>query len=112
MVKVTFLVSPCEGEEPGVISWWKVHLQGTQGENRHVLCVLACRSDGQRMPQWERQELAWLDRPPSPPRFTADQRYAYLAQLEPMLHRDLEHKGLLANTQGFSARLIGWVEVP
>lgn len=100
-----------EGEEPGVVSWWKVNLQGAQGETRHTLCVLACRPDGQRMPQWERQALAWLDRPSTSPRIAAEQRSAYLAHLEPMLHRELDHKGLLINTQGFSARLIGWVEV-
>ena len=100
-----------KGEEPGVVSWWKVDLQGLQNETRSVLSVLACRPDGQRMPAWERQGLRWMDQPSLPTTFSSAERLSYLDQLQPMLHRDLEHRGLLDNVQGFSSRLMGWVEI-
>mgnify|MGYP003586002702 CR=1 FL=1 len=100
-----------KGEEPGVVSWWKVDLQGLQNETRSVLSVLACRPDGQRVPAWERQGLRWMDQPSLPTTFSSAERLIYLDQLQPMLHRDLEHRGLLDNVQGFSSRLMGWVEI-
>lgn len=100
-----------KGEEPGVVSWWKVDLQGLQNETRSVLSVLACRPDGQRVPAWERQGLRWMDQPSLPTTFSSAERLSYLDQLQPMLHRDLEHRGLLDNVQGFSSRLMGWVEI-
>ena len=100
-----------KGEEPGVVSWWKVDLQGLQNETRSALSVLACRPDGQRMPAWERQGVKWMDQPPVQSALGSAERRSYLDHLQPMLHRDLEHKGLLANVQGFSSRLMGWVEI-
>jgi len=39
-------------------------------------------------------------------------RSTFLKQhIEPMLHRDLEHNGLIPAGGGFSAKLIAWVEV-
>lgn len=99
-----------QGQEPGVISWWKVDLQGPQNETRSLLCILACRPDGQRMPAWEKQAWQWLEQPPKHSNWTVSQREATLNHLQPMLHRDLEHRGALTNLQGFSSRLMGWVE--
>ena len=99
------------GTEKGVLTWWKVDLQGNQNETRTLVVALACNAQGQRMPAWERQGLSWLDQPPTPQRLTGPERQTTLEALEPMLHRELEHKGLLAESKGFSTRLLAWVEV-
>jgi len=94
----------------GVLSIWQVTTQGARGESRTQLLTLAVDLDGHRIPQWEKQAERLYHLPPArqpgPP-----QSDLLTATLEPMVQRELEHRGLLGEKRGYEARLVGWVEV-
>ena len=94
----------------GVLSLWHVTTQGERGELRTTILPLAVDFQGQRIPSWERQIDGTFQRPPA----TGGERPGphLLAQvLEPMLQRELLHRGVIGERRGYDARLIGWVEV-
>jgi len=98
--------------ESGVLSWWLIESQGKGGEQRIRLQPLAIRSDGTRMPRLERLGEAVLSYPPASPALNTSERVRILRDyLEPMLSRELQHSGVVKDGEGFSTRLIGWVEV-
>jgi len=101
-----------EVEEPGVAAWWRVQVHSPGGESRRLVLGLACTLDGQRRPDWEpRRGVDWFSHPPAPPVLTPDQRLRlYHQHLEPMLLRELAHRGVSATMEDFTARLAAWVE--
>jgi hypothetical protein len=97
--------------QSGVLTYWMVEVHGTRGETRALVLPLACDADGSRMPTLERTRNSFLSAEITPPILTPDERLRVLEQhLEPMLTRELQHRGLLSSDGGFSARLIGWIE--
>lgn len=99
-----------EDGRTGVLSIWHVATQGDRGETRTQMLSLAVDADGQRIPSWEKQadRLFQLD-PASPDR--EPQIELLTETLEPMIQRELVHRGFLAENRGYDARLVGWVEV-
>jgi len=100
------------GRESGVLTWWLVEGGGSRAERRFHTQALAVSIDGQRMPAWERlgEQLlrgqaaaSILDR--------AARLKMLVGQIEPMLQRELQNRGLGVERGGFSTKLIGWVEV-
>jgi superfamily II DNA or RNA helicase len=94
----------------GVLSIWHVTTQGERGEKRNHMLTLAVDDEGQRIPSWEKQadRLFQLE----PARVNAEPQMAMLTEtLEPMIQRELVHRGLLGEQRGYNARLIAWVEV-
>ena len=69
--------------------------------------------DSKRLFTWERQpEKLCRAQPASQDGMRADQKMALLREtLEPMLQRELEHRGVVTSNRGFEAKLIGWVEM-
>jgi len=94
----------------GVLSVWHVSTEGERGETRHHLLTLAIDSEGQRIPSWEKQSDRLFQLEPSPS--DREPQIDLLTEtLEPMIQRELVHRGVLAENRGYDARLIGWVEV-
>ncbi len=99
-------------EGPAVLSWWLIHTQGKNGEHRSFVQPLAVGTDGKRVPKLERKGIDLLKRQPGPPALSTDQRREILHDtLEPMIQRELHHRGLVPKNGGYSSKLIGWVEV-
>lgn len=94
----------------GVLSVWHVSTQGERGETRHQLLTLAIDPEGQRIPSWEKQTDRLFQLEPVPST-QAPQTDVLTEVLEPMIQRELIHRGHLAENRGYDARLIGWVEV-
>jgi hypothetical protein len=68
--------------------------------------------DGDRQPMLERHGDAVFSWPTGEPFLSVPERQALLRDhLEPMLQRDLDHRGLVPEAGGYSATLIGWAEV-
>jgi hypothetical protein len=64
------------------------------------------------MPRLERLGEAVLRYPPASPALNTSERVRILREyLEPMLSRELQHSGVVKDGEGFSTRLVGWVEV-
>jgi hypothetical protein len=74
------------------------------------MLTLAVDLEGQRIPSWEKQadRLFQLE----PAAADAESQVDVLTEtLEPMIQRELVHRGLLGENQAYNARLVGWVEV-
>ena len=105
-------VSVDGNDGPAVASLWLIHTQGMNGEHRSFFKPLIVGADGRRIPKLERNGDDLLKRPPGQSCFSAKQRRELLHNtLEPMLQRELHHRGLIPENGGYSSKLIGWVEV-
>jgi len=94
----------------GVLSIWHVTTQGERGETRNQMLTLAVDSDGQRIPTWEKQADRLFQLPSEST--NGEPRIDLLTgTLEPMIQRELVHRGFLAENRGYDARLVGWMEV-
>lgn len=97
----------------GILATWAVEARGDKGQVKRVVLSLAVDKQGRRLVAWERQpEKLWRSQPAAQSGVHADENLAALHNwLEPMLQRELEHRGLATGSRGFEAKLIGWVEV-
>lgn len=94
----------------GVLSVWHVTTQGERGETRTQMLTLAVDTEGQRIPSWEKQTDRMFQLEPAST--DGDPQINLLTEtLEPMIQRELVHRGFLAENRGYDARLVGWVEV-
>jgi len=94
----------------GVLSLWHVATQGERGEIHTTVVPLAIDHQGQRIPSWERQIDSLFHLPPA--NASSEPRSELLTKLiEPMIQRELLHRGAIGENRGYDARLIGWVEV-
>jgi len=99
-----------EDGRSGVLSIWRVTTQGERSETRNHILTLAVDTEGQRIPSWEKQTDRLFQLEPVPT--TAEPQIALLTEtLEPMIQRELIHRGSLSEKRGYDARLVGWVEV-
>jgi superfamily II DNA or RNA helicase len=97
---------------PGILAVWAVEARGDKGQVKRVIVPLAVDEQGRRHVAWERHpEKLWKAHPSAQNGNHADSKLALLRDcLEPMLQRELEHRGLAKGSRGFEAKLIGWVE--
>ena len=98
--------------QAGYVAAWAVEARGEKGQVKRVIVTLAVDSDGKRRVAWEREpEKLWQGQPAPQHGGQGDTKLAVLREtLEPMLRRELEHRGLAKESRGFEAPLIGWVE--
>jgi superfamily II DNA or RNA helicase len=104
-------VQSADGTE-GVLAAWAVEARGDKGEVKRLIITLAADAHGRRHVAWERHpEKLWKGPVVRHTDRQSDTRLALLRNsLEPMLQRELEHRGLDRGNRGFEAKLIGWVE--
>jgi hypothetical protein len=92
---------------------WAVDARGDKGQLKRVVIPLAVDIQGKRLVTWERQPESLCRALPASLNGAAhpDERLALLRDtLEPLLQRELEHRGVVTSKGGFEAKLIGWVE--
>ena len=100
------------GNGAAVVSWWLIHTDGKDGESRSLVQRLAVDVSGRRLPRLERESVDLLTRQPGSPALSPAQRRELLHDaLEPMIQRELDHRGLITATGGYTAKLVGWVEL-
>ena len=99
-------------EGPAVVSWWLIHTEGKDGKRRAFVQPLAVSAEGKRLRKLETIGTDLLTRGPGRPVLSIEQRRQLLHDtLEPMVRRELNHRGLVPENGGYSSRLIGWAEV-
>ena len=94
----------------GVLSIWYVTTQSERGGTRTTVLPLAVDNQGQRTPAWERKADQLFHLPPAS-HATPPKTELLTEVLEPMILRELQHRGFISENAGYNARLIGWVEV-
>lgn len=98
---------------PGVLTWWYIETRGPSGEHRARVVSLGVTESGSRSPQLERAgeslfRRAAADKPLMP---GARRRELLHECIEPMLARELRHRGIVPADGSYAAKLIGWLEV-
>lgn len=96
-------------DRPAVLTLWHVTAQTERGQNVMAVVSIAADQGGHRLPSLERQVDQAFGWP------TATDRRGFLADklemnIEPMLHRELVHRGMVRDGQSYQAELVGWVE--
>lgn len=94
----------------GALSLWQVTTRGERGETKTSVLPLAVDKDGQRVPAWERQLDQAFQFQGTDKRLDSPDRMLK-QEIEPMVQRELIHRGIVDENRGYEARLIGWVEI-
>lgn len=96
----------------GVLAVWAVEARDGKGQLKRMIVTLGIDGEGRRHVAWERQpERMWRSAVSAENRRGGDPKITFLRDtLEPMLQRELEHRGIGNASRGFEAKLIGWVE--
>ncbi len=100
-----------EGDGPAAVSWWLVEAQGTGGERTARVVTLAVDGQGVRRAPLERRADELFLREAACGAFSLQTRVSLVHEhIEPMLHRELQHRGVVPDGGGFRAELVGWLE--
>ena len=102
------LVATSSDGQRGVVSVWAVETNNEKGQVQHRIIKLAVDEDGKRVPSWEKQ-MGQFYRASHEDRSNDIQ--ISLSSVEPMLERELGHRGIIKDHQPYSAGLIGWINV-
>jgi superfamily II DNA or RNA helicase len=94
----------------GVLSVWHVTTQGDRGEIRQIILPLGVDLEGQRHPTWERQIDNIFQQPPATAQIPIPQTILK-EEIEPMVQRELLHRGIVSANRAYDAKLIAWVEL-
>lgn len=95
-----------------ILSFWIVEAAVATGERRTTVQTIAVQPDGARVPSVERQPILYLQSQPAKSLLTAEERLSVFAEvLDPILQREIKHKGLAAESGSYSAELMGYVEI-
>lgn len=94
----------------GVLSLWHILAQTENGGVKAQMIPLGISEEGQRIPSWERNvdQLFLAESSLSKPRFSIG---ALINSVDSMLHRELEHRKIISEKNGYKAKLVGWIEV-
>ncbi len=96
----------------GVLSLWHVVTTDQKGRRTAAVVPLAVDAEGKRCPAMEKCADDLFHAEPSKPVLAREKAHAILSEiLEPMLLRELGHRGTVREGQPYQADLVGWVEV-
>jgi superfamily II DNA or RNA helicase len=97
--------------KPGILSLWRVVATDEKHRQRALTLALAIDPDGRRSPLMEHVPERYFEAEPLGSRMTRNEALLALTKtIEPMLHRDLAHRGIAKEGQAYETQLIGWVE--
>lgn len=98
--------------EPVLLSLWLVETSAGTGERRMLVQPIAVKQNGARVPSVERQCEKFLQAPSAKPVYQPDERLELFAHVvEPVLLRELKHKGAVGADGSYSAELVGYIEI-
>lgn len=96
----------------GILTMWQIT---SSNQNRHQVATivsLGVDGSGQRFPALEKIGGELFGFEPAAPKIERGDALKLLSEvIEPMLQRDLLHRGMIREGQAYEASLIGWIEV-
>ncbi|KQM40859.1 DEAD/DEAH box helicase [Sphingomonas sp. Leaf10] len=105
-------VSSSDVAETGLLSFWKVETSTASGDRRVLLQPIAVTHEGVRIPSIERQYDRYWQASPTLPKLSSQQRLALFSSIvEPMLQRELRHKGAVNADGSYLAEIVGYIEI-
>ena len=97
--------------KPVALSLWLVHSFGARQDAGSHLVPIAVDGTGKRVPSVEKQYRDYFQASAGPPQFQPNQRVALLHEhIEPMLQRELGHRGIAKPDKGYSTEMLVWIE--
>jgi SNF2 family DNA or RNA helicase len=101
-----------EGPSSGTVTAWLIEATTPKGEVKVSVQALAVSPDGKRQPLLERRLQELLKAPSAASIRSFESRQTLLREfLEPMLHREIEHRGAVDSGGSFKATMLAWIEV-
>ena len=101
-----------ESEGPAVLYYWLVESSNGKGDRRTFVQPVAVKLDGSRIPSLEHLGQRLFQRKPSSTLLPSDARYEFFKNMvEPILQRELRHKGPANGEGSYSVELIGYIEM-
>lgn len=99
-------------DQPSVITVWQVQVYGKANESGTHIIPIAAATDGKRVPSLEKRYTEAFRASPASAHLEPAARNALLHDhIEPMLQREITHRGLSAPQGGYSSKLLAWLEV-
>ncbi len=100
-----------DAEHRGILTLWLVQAFGKATDVVTHIVPIAIDEDGKRLPAIEKQYRACLAATPAEVQFSLEQRQLLLHEhIEPILQRELGHRGIAGNGRGYSNELLAWIE--
>lgn len=95
-----------------VLTMWLVQAYGTGADAGTYVIPLAVDHDGKRAPAVEKRFTECFHGAPGTPRLALEDRQKLLREhIDPMLQRELGHRGIAGRTTGYSAEMVAWIEL-
>lgn len=99
-------------EQPIALSLWLVHSFGARQDAGSHLVPIAVDRSGKRVPSVEKQYRDYFQAPAGRPQFQPGERTTLLHEhVEPMLQRELGHRGIANPDKGYATDMLAWVEM-
>jgi hypothetical protein len=99
-------------DRPGVVTIWQVQVYEQGNESGTHIIPIAAGFDGKRAPSLEKSYGDAFRAAPAPSLLEPASRSDLLGNaIEPMLVREINHRGLASPDGGYSSKLLAWVEV-
>lgn len=99
-------------EQPVALSIWLVHSFGARQDAGSHLVPIAVERTGKRVPNIEKQYPNCFKAPTGRPKFQPYERATLLHEyIEPMLQRELGHRGIANPDKGYATEMLAWVEM-
>jgi hypothetical protein len=99
-------------EQPIALSLWLVNSFGDRKNAGSHLVPIAVDRTGKRVPSVEKQYRGHFQALAGRPQFQPDERATLLhGHIEPMLQRELDHRGIANPDQGYSSEMVAWIEL-
>jgi hypothetical protein len=96
----------------GTLALWQVVATNEKRHQVSKVVALAVDREGRRHPALEKLLDEMFQGEPASPTMSRDQASNLLLDaVEPMLHRDLIHRGFVREGQAYEASLVGWIEL-
>jgi SNF2 family DNA or RNA helicase len=93
----------------GILSLWYITIRGKSNEVHFHLIPLAVDEHDNRLPSWEHSVERFFQCQPVQ-KHLDNSAVILRKHIEPMVQRELIHRGLLDETLGYKAVLVGWIE--
>lgn len=99
-------------DSPVLLALWLIEAAMGNGGRRLMVQAVATQEDGTRLPAIERSSDNFFTATAATPVLSVERRRELFAQhVEPALQRELKHRGAANGEGGYSAELIGYVEI-
>ena len=101
-------------KKKGIIASWYIQTQGEKRQVKTYILTLAVDENNNRLPSWERnidEFFKWGNNDDNLLKLKIDLNLCLKKILEPMLQREMLHKGIIRENMNYEAKLITWIEV-